>query len=356
MVRKRGKAKRSYGIKRAKRQRIKLDPRTISLRFKEKIEPMALDLSMWLVVLDELEKRVMNLCQAQGIPTQELVNYFAYSKKQFKTLNRFEALTRWIKIQETLAEFIIRGIRETKGKEIIPLLEQLLEDKRLFFDTGEIQLIHDYLRFMFKAYVIIPIPFYCELRPRNFVIFSTATRPLTSRTLSLKPRASVSVGEYTLPLTSRSFQLNLVNKISSEVLYLLTTIYKRVFDLHPITALMLDYRISSYKYFEALMEPKVYLEFLKGILALTSRAIEVKPKIILQLLNYIKPLPIRTFNLKPKISFLLLSYPLLTLPALQELHPTPEIIPTAKPLTPERTLTTLKPKVSMEFSYNVGGS
>lgn len=356
MVRKRGKARRSYGIKRAKRQRIKLDPRTISLRFKEKIEPMALDLSMWLVVLDELEKRVMNLCQAQGIPTQELVNYFAYSKKQFKTLNRFEALTRWIKIQETLAEFIIRGIRETKGREIIPLLEQLLEDKKVFFETGEIQLIHDYLRFMFKAFVIMPIPFYCELKPRSFVIFSTTTRPLTSRTFGLKPRASISISEYTLPLTSRIFSLSLVNKISSELFYSLITIYKRIFALHPAASIMFDYRISTYNYFETSIQPKIYLEFLKETLALTSREIEVKPKISLQMLNYIKPLPIRTFNLIPKISFLLLSYPLLTLPAMQELHPTPGISLTAKPLTPERTLTTLKPKVSMEFSYNVGGS
>jgi hypothetical protein len=233
MVRKRGKARRSHGIKRSKRYKIKVDPRTISLRFKERIDPMALDLSLWLVILDELEKRVTNLCRAQGIPTQELTNYFAYAKKQFKHLNRFEALTRWIKIQEALAEFVIRGIRETKGKEIIPLLEQLLEDKRVFFETGEIQLIKDYLRFLFKAYVIMPVPFYYEIKPMILALLSTATRPLALRTFGLRPKTSLSASEAILPLTSKNFPLSLVNKISSELFYALTILYKRSFCFTP---------------------------------------------------------------------------------------------------------------------------
>jgi len=354
MVRKRGKARRSHGIKRSKRYKIKVDPRTISLRFKERIDPMALDLSLWLVILDELEKRVTNLCRAQGIPTQELTNYFAYAKKQFKHLNRFEALTRWIKIQEALAEFVIRGIRETKGKEIIPLLEQLLEDKRVFFETGEIQLIKDYLRFLFKAYVIMPVPFYYEIKPMILALLSTATRPLALRTFGLRPKTSLSVSEAVLPLTWKTFPLSLVNKISSELFYALTILYKRAFALHPMANTFLDYRISTYNYFESLLKQKVSMEFLRGVLALSETTIQVEPKISLQMLNYIKTLPIRTFKLIPKISFIFSSYPLTSLPALKELYPTLNISLTARPLAPAETFATLKPKVEAKFSYNVG--
>jgi hypothetical protein len=128
--------KRSSKVKRIKRFRKKLSPREINLAFKQRLEPMATDLEMWLTLLDNLEKRVIALCQAQGIPSEELVNYLAYAKKQFNRLDRFSALTLWQEIQIKVGEALLRGLRESKAQEILPILQDLKDQLDFYRECG----------------------------------------------------------------------------------------------------------------------------------------------------------------------------------------------------------------------------
>jgi hypothetical protein len=128
--------KRSSKVKRIKRFRKKLSPREINLAFKQRLEPMATDLEMWLTLLDNLEKRVIELCQAQGIPSEEIVNYLAYAKKQFNRLDRFSALTLWQEIQIKVGEALLRGLRESKAQEILPILEDLKDQLDFYRKYG----------------------------------------------------------------------------------------------------------------------------------------------------------------------------------------------------------------------------
>jgi hypothetical protein len=139
MVRKRGKARRSYGIKRAKKQRIKLDPRLVSLRFKERIEPMSADLSYWLNLLDQLEKEILPLLVQHGIPTEEFVNYLAYAKRLFSKVSRFRALTLFNEVLNWIAIFVTRGLKKD-------VLEALVDPIKAVWER-QFVVVLDYLKY-----------------------------------------------------------------------------------------------------------------------------------------------------------------------------------------------------------------
>jgi hypothetical protein len=136
MARKRGKSKRSTKYRRIKKYYYKADPRTTNIAFKQRLDPMATDLDFWLTLLDNLEKRVIALCQAQGIPTEEIVSYIAYAKKQFKWIDRFTALSLWYETQIKVAEAVVRGLKESKSLEILPLLYKLKEEADFYRKYG----------------------------------------------------------------------------------------------------------------------------------------------------------------------------------------------------------------------------
>jgi hypothetical protein len=139
MVRKRGRRRRSYGIKRAKRQRIKLDPRLVSIRFKERIEPMSADLSYWLNLLDQLEKEILPLLVQHKIPTEEFVNYLAYAKRLFSKVSRFRTLTLFNEILNWIAIFVTRGLKRN-------VLEALVEPIKAVWER-QFVVVLDYLKY-----------------------------------------------------------------------------------------------------------------------------------------------------------------------------------------------------------------
>lgn len=356
MVRKRGKAKRSSKRRRIKRYSKKVSSVVTTLAFKQRLDPMALDLKYWLIILDELEKRVTQICLAQGIPTTDLPKYFAYAKEQFKHLDRFSALSLWFKLQETLAEYVVRGIKETKAMEILGILEQLIQDKRIFFKTGQPQLIDDYLRFKMFAYVISPIPFLSELKPIKPLLFSHQIRPLAYRTFGLRPYIITSLIKYVLPTSLREFSLDLRNKITTQLLYELTIYYSRIFSLHPATAIKFLAYVSAYQYFETELKPKVSLEFYQYLTPLTYRLIQIERFLNLFLTTQVTPLPLRIFSIRPITRFLFNAQHLTTNLMLKELRPKPYLVFSAQPLTTQLAKNELRPKVSLEFSYYISSA
>jgi len=146
MPRKRGKAKRSYGIKRAKKHRIKTDPRLISLRFKERIDPMSTNISYWLPLLDQLEKEILPLLIKYGIPSEEFISYLAYSKSLFSKVSRFKAVTLFNEILNWIAIFVTRGLKRDVLESLIDPITSVWEE----------QFVVDYLRYFIAVEVITP--------------------------------------------------------------------------------------------------------------------------------------------------------------------------------------------------------
>jgi hypothetical protein len=105
-------------------------------RFKEQIEPMGLSLEFWLTLLDNLEREVISLCEKQGIPSEEIVNYLAYAKKQFKWIDRFSQLTLWNEILNRIQQFLIRGLKESKMVEILDILFWLKKEADFYREHG----------------------------------------------------------------------------------------------------------------------------------------------------------------------------------------------------------------------------
>lgn len=145
MVRKRGKARRSYGIKRGKKYRIKVDPRLISLRFKERIDPMATNTKWWLTLLDAVEKEIFPLLVKYKIPTEEFVNYIASAKRMFSKITRFRALTLFNEILNWISVYVTRGLKREALQDFVDPLE------RLWATWGLV--IVDYLRYEVLAIV-----------------------------------------------------------------------------------------------------------------------------------------------------------------------------------------------------------
>lgn len=305
MPRKRGKARRSSKRRRIKKYILKTKPKPTNIAFKERLDWMTLDLKLWLVVLDELEKRVLKLCQAQGIPAQQIKNYFAYAKKQFKTLNRFTALTLWHEIQQKVAEFVLRGLKKEKMHEINEVLEQLLQDKKIYFATQQPQLIDDYLRFKMLAYVITALPTWYTLQLRTALQFTKIVSPTAERLFFIKPKTSLEFSKY------------------------IQYYYYKTFSLHPATPLMFYTYVSTYRYSEYTLKTTYSLQFIKSVYVLTTRLIYLKPKTTMQFTSFV-------------------SVPIFNIYTLSQTAQTTMFLQ-----LPMQQKFTLQPKIQMQFSYTI---
>jgi len=148
--------------RRIKRRKLKWDPNLLTLYFKENIDPFALSLREWLLLLDDLEKFVIHLCKLQGIPDKDIRDYIAYAKKQFKNLNKFTALTLLRELRIKIIEYLLRGLKDYKLQEIAYHVGQTLEAKKFLDTFKEYELLTDYLRV--KFFLTIPRTFIIDYR------------------------------------------------------------------------------------------------------------------------------------------------------------------------------------------------
>jgi len=148
--------------RRIKRRKLKWDPNLLTLYFKENLDPWALSLREWLLLLDDLERFVIHLCKLQGIPSEQIRDYIAYAKKQFKNLNKFTALTLLRELRIKIIEYLLRGLKDYKLQEIAYHVGQTLEAKKFLDTFKEYELLTDYLRV--KFFITIPRTFTIDYR------------------------------------------------------------------------------------------------------------------------------------------------------------------------------------------------
>ena len=113
MVRRRGRARRSYAYLRIKKYRLKWTHEIIPERFKLLIRPMAAKIETELGQLDYLELQVFALLQHLGIPEAEWKNYMAFAKKIYETYMDYWYDTAIQESDLLIQEFVLRGLTQS---------------------------------------------------------------------------------------------------------------------------------------------------------------------------------------------------------------------------------------------------
>lgn len=118
------KSKQSFAAKRFTRFIRKNVPRIQARRLSASLDWMAIQLEWWLLILDNLEKEVLEILQANNIPKEQVEFYFAYAKRQLNRVRKFEFETLFKELWINIETFIKRNLKEEKLIEIRDMIKQ----------------------------------------------------------------------------------------------------------------------------------------------------------------------------------------------------------------------------------------
>ena len=342
---------------RTRKYRKKLIARIINLIFKENVKFYSVNLRDYLRLDNLLEKETLDLLekniQLGLIKEEEKDLYLAFWRKVLSLAQDFTNKTLEERVEETLNEFVNRGLKEEKLKEIIELVEDQLSRKKIFEKTKEWATIQDYLKVKALAYVLPLIKFETEILPIRPLEFIFKILVLAYRVFNLLAKTKLEFYKYVLALQTRRFDINLVDKINVNLLYEIERLLEFTFWLRPKTILIFDYDVIAITFRRFSLITTLDYEFLYTILPLTTRVFEIKDFYTYQLLYSVTPMPYRVFNLlvKPRLS--LITYKPTVKLMKQEITPLPKLLLIASRLTTEINKTEIKNFYKLEFSYSV---
>jgi hypothetical protein len=163
----RQRTKKAY--RRSRKFKKKFTSREVNLAFKENIVWYVPHLRDYLRLDNLLEKETLDLLDKNVklglIKEGEKDLYLAFWRKIRQLGQRFSDKTLEERIEEVLEEFITRGLVKEKLEEIIDLVKDQLERKKVFEKTEEWATLIDYLKLKAIAFVIVPSVFEKELVP-----------------------------------------------------------------------------------------------------------------------------------------------------------------------------------------------
>jgi len=121
------KSKQSHAVKRIKHITLKNVPEIQAKRINARLDDMAIQLEWWLLILDNLEKDTLTILQANNIPIEQIEFYFAYAKRQFNRVKKFELETLMTELWNNIDTFIKRLLSEEKLIEIRDMVRQTFQ-------------------------------------------------------------------------------------------------------------------------------------------------------------------------------------------------------------------------------------
>jgi ASC-1-like (ASCH) protein len=342
---------------RVKRFKTKVQPKDVIYFFKENIGYWVPNLESYLRLDALLEKEALDLIQEnvkKGLIREEDKSlYLAFWRKTRELGQTYSAKTLKNAWNELVEEFTRRGLLKDKLLEIVELVKDQLPRKKIFEQTKEWVTLVDWLKFKALAYVTPITKFELEILPLRAIEFYYSVVPLAYRVFSLLPKYRLEFYKAILPLTIREFDINLVNKISINLLYEITRYLTFTFWLRPKYRLIFDYELIAITFRRFSLIPRISYEFSYGILPLTTRIFEIKDFLSYQLLYSVTPIPYRVFEFRNffKLSF---SYYIPTVNLMySEITPLPKV--EGKMYTPTTSInkTEIRPKIQVEFSYSI---
>jgi len=237
---------------RSRKYRKKFIARIINLVFKENIQFYTTNLRDYLRLDATLEKETLDLLdknvQLGLITTEEKDLYLAFWRKVRELGQKFSDKTLEERIEEVVNEFVERGLKKEKLEEIIDLVYDQLERKRVFHKTEEWATLIDYLKV--KAFAVLKIPVIQVFEYPIFPIleFSYIVYPIPTRVFSIKPLVSISLLPIPVYTVKKIIPLNLMNIIGLTLIsYWYIPPYFTKF-LRPMTRLIFDYDVIAYNF------------------------------------------------------------------------------------------------------------
>ena len=125
MVRRRGRARRSYAYLRIKKYRLKWKATVIPERFKLLIRPMEAKISDHLTFQDAVEIQTIVECQDKGVPEADYPHYLSFSKRAFKIYMTVWYTSAEDEVAILKQEFILRGLRS----DVLDQLDDIMFSK-----------------------------------------------------------------------------------------------------------------------------------------------------------------------------------------------------------------------------------
>ena len=169
MVYKHARRRRKKVSVRVKRFKAKTQPKDTFVFFKENIKFWVPNLENYLRLDAMLEKETLDLLDKnvkKGLITEDQKPiYLAFWRKIRELGQDYSGKTLQQVWDETLNEFVTRGLNETKLKEIIELVKDQLPRKKFFEQTQEWATLIDWLKVKAIAFVIVPSLFEKQLVP-----------------------------------------------------------------------------------------------------------------------------------------------------------------------------------------------
>ena len=170
MVRRRGRARRSYAYLRIKKYRLKWTHEIIPERFKLLIKPMAAKIETELGQLDYLELQVFALLTELGVAEAEWKNYMAFAKKIYETYMGYWYDTALQESDILIQEFVLRDLDQDV---LIKVRDQVIEKCAKYRDLPPPPCTHpDYICYFNScadcAEWTIPAEFTCSIDEDDF--------------------------------------------------------------------------------------------------------------------------------------------------------------------------------------------
>jgi ASC-1-like (ASCH) protein len=301
MVYKHTRRRRKKVSTRIKRFGIKTQPKDTFVFFKENIKFWVPNLETYLRLDATLEKETLDLLDKnvkQGIISEDQKPlYLAFWRKIRELGQTYSDKTLQQVWNETLNEFVIRGLSKEKLQEIIDLVKDQLPRKKIFEQTQEWATVIDWLKFKALAFITPIKLFEREINRPVRPEFTHKIRPLSTRIIPLRPLQQITLLKFVTASLTRTFSLDLRNNIIIQFLTQVERFLTFTFTLQRLTFLVFDYDVIAPMFKRFILNVKPQVQFTFSIFTLATRIIELKNFLTLQTLTSVRPLPRRIINI-----------------------------------------------------------